>query len=112
MVRRILHPISAQTLLDFAPKSDEKMLLGGFLLGLALWKPCFVVLVRSGSFPDGIVALPWEPLGTLGALLGALGSPLTRPREALGDSFFGKTPGPFLALGGLWGARPVFWSKM
>ena len=112
MVHRILHPISAQTLLEFAPKSNEKMPLGDFLLGLALGKQFFVVPDRSGSFPDDTLALPWEPLGSLGALLGALGSPLERSRGALGVCFFRMTPGPFCALGGLWGAGRVFWCKM
>ena len=111
-LHRILHVICAKILLDFAAKNHEKMLLRGFFLWLALWSGFFVVPDRAGSFPDDILALPWDPLGRLGALLGTLGSPLERSRGALGVFFFRKTPGPFCALGGLWGAGPGSWCKM
>ena len=111
-LHRILHAICAKILFDFAIQNHEKMLLRGFFLWLALWSGFLVVPDRSGSFPDDTLALPWEPLGSLGALLGALGSPLERSRGALGVCFFHRTPGPFYALGGRWGAGRVFWCKM
>ena len=102
-VHQILHANYAQILLDLLTKNNEKMHLGGCFLWLALWKRFFVAPDRSGSLPDDILALPWEALGTLGALLGALGSPLKRPRVAVGGTFFHRTPGPFSLLAGFGG---------
>ena len=111
-LHRILHAICAKILLDFAAKNHEKMLLRGFFLWLALWSGFLVVPDRAGSFSDDILALPW---GLLGEAWGAPGGTWLAPDASQGGSgghFFREHPWAFLALGGLWAARPGFWCKM
>ena len=69
MVLRILHPISAQTLLDFAPKSDEKNAPGR----LSSWARALEAIVcRPGPLRE-------LPRRYFAAPLGGLGEPWAAP---------------------------------
>ena len=102
-VHQILRVICAQISLDLRVQNDKNLYVGACFLWLPLWNGFVVAPDRSGSLPDAIWALPWEALGSLEALLGAPGSALKPSREALGGTFFGRTPGPFSLLASLGG---------